>query len=341
MRLQREAILGAALILGIPSLAAGQEQTGYELGIEARLAGDPQAAATHLELWLAEHPDDADAKVQLGYAYLALDRLASAEAQFRAVLATAPDYVDASAGIAEIVRRKIHDSRRASTLLVDGARSALDGNLEDWTEIGATFVMPIAARDTLEVRAIHYERFGLEDIELGALYTRRADEDTWLRFGASGTPSADFRPGTSLTAGMDRRLSRGPGATVVGIDAAWRAFPAQDVFNLSPAITRYLGNSGNASITARANLLAPDGDTLRVGGSLRADYQPRPRHRAFVGIAAGPDTDVGVVTDTYSLFSGGEVPLGDTLTLIGSVAREWRDGPADRTEFRLGLKVGL
>ena len=86
---------------------------------------------------------------------------------------------------------------------------------------------------------------------------------------------------------------------------------------------------------------APEGDRLRVGGSLRGTWEPGDRRRLFAGVAAGPDTDLGVVTDTWSLFGGGELPIGARISVVGSLAREWREGPADRTEFRIGLKVGL
>ena len=230
---------------------------------------------------------------------------------------------------------------RPRFVLFEGSISTLPDSQQDWKEIGVILLLPVSDRDALTVQGNRFERFGIDDVEIGALYTHRADEDTWLHFGASATPSADFRPEVSLTAGVDHRLSQGSSATVVSIDAGWRNFPAQGVFNLSPAVTRYLGGDGSFYLTARANALVADGDSLRVGGSLRGDYAPGNRRRAFIGVAAGPDTDVGVVTDTYSIYGGGEVPIGNTLSITGSVAREWRDGPADRTEFRIGLKFGL
>ena len=333
-------LAAVAVALLFPGSALAQEESAYQRGRDARLAGDPATAVELLDEYPKTHPGEPDALTQLGYAYLALGRLGEAEEQFNAVLRSAPNYTDAAEGLALIEQRRRNGEARRGFVLLEGALSALDGDLQDWNEIGVVLGTPIASRDSLDLRGSWYERFGLRDVELAALYTHRAGEDTWLRVGASGTPSADFRPEVALTAGIDRRITRGPNATVVGVDAAWRRFPAQDVFNVSPAITRYFGNTGEVSVTARANALIAEGDAMRLGGSLRADYAPAQRTRAFLGVAAGPDTDLGVVTDTYSVFGGGEVPFGDRLSLTGSIAREWRDGPADRTEFRLGLKVG-
>ena len=332
---------GVALAVLTPSGLMAQEATSYDRGVEARLAGDPAKAVPLLEQWLAGHPEDVDARVQLGYAYIALDRPRDAETQFRTVLASAPNYTDASEGLAQIERRRSPGSDRPGFILFESAIAALDDGQEDWNEAGVLLSLPAATRDTFDLRGTWYERFGLEDTEVAALYTHRASDDTWLRFGAGGAPAADFRPEIGLSAGVDHRLADGPAATVVGVDAAWRKFPAQDVFNVSPAITRYLGGAGSFSLTARANALVAQGDKMRLGGSLRGDYAPGGGKRAFVGVAAGPDTDLGVVTDTYSLFAGGDVPLDESVSLTGSIAREWRDGPADRNEFRIGLKFGL
>lgn len=64
-------------------------------------------------------------------------------------------------------------------------------------------------------------------------------------------------------------------------------------------------------------------------------------YRVFAGVSDGPDTDLGVVTQVTSLFGGFEVPLGPQFGLTTSLAHEWRDVGFDRTELRLGLKVGL
>ena len=334
------AALAIALLLAAAPVQAQERGPGVlEAAAEARLAGDPQRAVRLLEPYLAQRPDDVDARLQYAYALLALGRADAAGAQFEAVLAAAPDYADARDGLALVAARRASPDARRATLLVEGALADVGGQARDWREAGAVLSLPFGD-DALELGGRYYSRFGLEDAELGAGFTHRAGPDGWLRAGIGVTPAADFRPEVSARIGYDRRIAAGLAATVVGVDAGWRRFPVQDVWNVSPALTRYFGDGG-ISVTVRADAVLPQGDDLRFGGSLRGDYAPADRLRAFAGIAAGPDTDLGIVTDTYSVFGGGEVPLGDALSLTGALSREWRDGPADRTEFRLGLKARL
>ena len=339
----RTLLLGLSAIAfaaGAPALA--QDASAYERAVCARQAGDAATAERLLGEWLAANPGDVDARVQLGYALLSLGRPQEAADQFRAVLSAAPHYTDARDGLALAMRRlePVRDGRRGF-VLVEGALSDLSDPIRDWHEAGVTMALPVAARDTLDARGTYYRRFGLDDVELAAGYTNRAGEDTWLRFAASGTPSADFRPEIGVGVGIDQRIACGPAATVLGLDANWRRFPLQDVWTVSPAITQYFGSTGAFSLTARGDAVVPDGQDLRIGGLLRLDHRPDERRRAFLGVASGPDTDIGRVVTTRSVFGGGELPLGEALSVTGSVARDWRDGPLDRTEFRIGVKAGL
>jgi YaiO family outer membrane protein len=328
-------------VLCLPGgLCAQQSANDYERAVAARLAGEPAAAERLLRAWLVEHPGDADAQVQLGFALLALGRNEDARDAFAAALAIAPDYTDARSGLATANARLAGEARPAF-IAMHAAISALPDPAEDWREAGIALSVPIARAGTLDTGATVYDRFGLTDTELLAGYVRRVGEDTWLRVGAGVTPDTDFRPELSFRAGLDQRVSRGPAATVLGLDAGWRRFPLQEVWNVSPAITQYLGGDGAFSITARADALQAEGDDWRLGGSLRADYAPAPQMRGFAGIAAGPDTDLGVVTDTRSVFGGVEVPVSPRLSASGSIAREWREDATGRTDLRVGLKLAL
>ena len=339
MRMRCAWLTALALAMGWAP-ASAQQPSGYEQAVAARQAGDPTRAVALLQPWIASNPADTDARVQLGYALLALGRNAEAAAQFRAVLAAAPDYVDAREGLRLARERSFPAAARRGFVLVEGAMADVDGALPDWYEATIVAQLPVAGQDSLDLRGSWYRRFGLEDVEALVGYSHQATRDTWLRGSVSAAPSADFRPEVGLAAGIDHRLSAGPSATIVGFDASWRKFPAQDVWTFSPALTQYFAG-GNASVLLRANALAAEDDKLRLGGLGRFDYYATDRSRAYVGAGFGPDTDLGVVTDTRTLFGGGELGLGGALSVTGSVSREWRDGPADRTEARLGLKVAL
>ena len=57
---------------------------------------------------------------------------------------------------------------------------------------------------------------------------------------------------------------------------------------------------------------------------------PSDRLRLFAGAADAPDLDAGMVIDTFSLFGGLSLDVGDRLTLRLSLAHDDPEGPADR-----------
>ncbi len=328
-----------SLALALTSAAVNaQVQNDYEAGVAARQSGNPGVARRLLQAWLAAHPDDLDARLQLAYADLSLGLLDDAETGFAAVVRQAPDYRDAQEGLALVAaRRTATRNERTGQFLIEGAISDLSAG-SDWTEASADVTLPAGARTTLGGRASYYRRFGLDDVELIGRLDRRAGDDTWLRAHLGGTLHADFRPKISLGAGVDRRLT--DRKTVLTLDGSYERFPLQDVVTVSPGLVRYVSN-GRGWFTLRGIGTIADGGRLEVGGLLRGDFMPAEGWRVFAGAATGPDTDLGVVTRVKSLFGGVETPVTKLFSITGSVAREWRQTGADRTEFRLGIKTGF
>ena len=330
----------AAIALAAASAAHGQVPNDYQAGVEARKAGNPQEAERRLRAWLATHPGDVDARIQLGYAELALGELQAAEADFRAVLATAPDYKDAADGLGLVAaRRETPAGGARPSLAVEGAWGDLNHGGRDWYEASARFSAPVRPA-TVDGGGTYYRRFGLSDVELAGNLTYKTSENLWLRAGASVTPSADFRPRWGLGGGLDWRLHGGPSATVLTLDARYEDFPLQHVTTVSPGLVQYFAN-GHAWVTARGFGIVPQGRAMQLGWMVRGDFEPANRYRVFAGVADGPDTDLGIVTQVTSAFGGVEIPLGERFSLTTSVAREWRKVGSDRTEVRMGLKVGL
>tara|TARA_R110002072_G_scaffold116942_3_gene247630 strand:- start:19087 stop:20112 length:1026 start_codon:yes stop_codon:yes gene_type:complete len=340
----KAALIAGAVLAGwltvSPAPAAAQPRP-YEEAVAARQAGEPGRAVELLEPWVAANPQDVDARLQLGYALLALEDFDAAEAEFRSVLSVAPDYADAAQGLALIAQRRGAPSPRQRHVYVEGAISDLSQDREGWSEVAAGALLPLSANVTSNLRAAYHRRFGVEDIELAGGATVQVSANSWLRMSGSATPSADFRPEWSIAAGVEHRLRDTANPTLVGLDASFQRFPVQDVLLLSPMVTQYFAE-GRFSLTARGNAVrVVAGGSFRFGGSLRADYFAGERARFFLGAATGPDTDLGVVTETTSLFAGTEFPLAGSVSLTASAAREWRDDGLDRNEGRLGLKFGF
>lgn len=318
-----------------------QSANGYDAAVAARRAGDPARALVLLDAWIAQHPDDSDARVQRGFARLALGRLQQAEEDFRAALALAPDYADARSGLAAIAARAAGADRAGGAqIVVGGALSRLGAGRSDWLETSLALEMPVPDRLALGGKASWLRRFGVADTELEARIAAHPAQDLWLRASIGGTPAADFRPELALAAGADLRLAGGANATVVSFDAGWQRFPLQEVVSLTPGITQYFGR-GRWWASLRGLGIVPQGGGLELGALARLDFAPGERRRLFIGAGNGPDTDIGVVTRVTSLFAGAELPLGQRWSLLPSLAREWRQAGPDRTEARLEIKAAF
>lgn len=327
--------LGAAAIAS-PGLA--QQQNDYEAGVAARQAGDPARAEALLDRWIAAHPADADALVQRGYARLARGDRRGAQDDFRATLAIAPEYADARDGLARA--QSADTDRPPATLALEGAWSDLSGGARDWREVTLDGETSVSTSTHIGGRANWYERFGREDVELVGRIGLHPSRDIWLRAFAGGTPNADFRPELEAGLGMDYRVAPGANPTVLTFDASYQRFPLQDVVTINPGVVQYFAG-GKAWATLRGIGTVADGGPLQVGALGRVDYAPRDRSRIYAGIANGPDTDLGIVTRVTSFFGGGEIPLADTFALTGGLSHEWRQGGAERTEVRVGVKAAF
>lgn len=339
----KAALLASACLYGLlaatPAHAAAQPNP-YEEAVAARLAGEPGKAVELLEPWVAANPEDVDARLQLGYALLAVNQLDAAEAEFRTVLSAAPDYTDAVQGLALIEERRGGVSVQQRYFYVEGALADLSQGRKGWSEVAAGALLPAGPNALANMRATHYRRFGIEDVELAGGLTVQAAANSWFSISGSAAPSADFRPEWGLGAGVEHRLADTPNPTLVGLDVSIQRFPVQDVLLLSPKVTQYFA-SGRFSITARGNGVQVGGGPFRIGGSVRADYFASERVRYFFGAATGPDTDLVVVTTTTALFAGTELPLSRKVSLTASAAREWREDGLGRSEGRLGLRFGF
>lgn len=360
----RRRLAVAALLVLIAAPASAQGQDDHARAVAARQAGDPATSIALLEPLTAADPANADARLQLGLAYLASERLDDAERAFRETLAIAPDYADARIGLARVAQRRGNSAAARAALTevpadnaeaialraqlaeggeattgwradLDASYSMLQGTQPDWKEVAGALSYR-SGDTTIAGRVEWLERFGLQDLFGELRLDQRLSDRATVYVALAATPDADFRPEWQLGLGGSLRVRDGGDATVLTLDARQARYRVGDIQTVNPGIEQYLGD-GRYWLTARwINIFDERGDH-RMGYLLRGDAQASDRVRLFAGLSDAPDPDQGVVIDTFSLFGGAAIAIGDRAELRASVAHEDRSIGADRTQFSLGL----
>jgi YaiO family outer membrane protein len=359
----RRRLAVAALLVSIASPASAQGQDDYARAVAARQAGDPATSIALLEPLTTADPANADARLQLGLAYLASERLDDAERAFRETLAIAPDYADARIGLARVAQRR-GETAAARRLLapvpsdnaeaaafraqliggerdtgwradLDASYSMLEGTQPDWKEVAGALSYR-SSDTTIGGRIEWLERFGLSDVFGELRLDQRLSERATGYVAIGATPDADFRPEWQLGLGGSLRVRDGGDATVLTLDARQARYRVGDIQTVNPGIEQYLGD-GRYWLTARWINIFDERGTHRMGYLLRGDAQASEGLRLFAGLSDAPDPDQGVVIDTFSLFGGAAVAIGSRSELRASIAHEDRSIGADRTQVSLGL----
>lgn len=359
----RRALLAALFLSAAAPAAAQSGEEAYRQGVAARVAGSHLEAARLLEQAVRAEPANADARLQLGLALLALGRLDEAEAAFRRTLALAPGYADARIGLARVAQRR-GDFRRGLAELepveaandearllrgqlaagmadaaewrmdIDASHSELSGSRPDWREGSLRLSYKASPLTTVSGGVEIARRFGLTDTYGEVRLDRRFSS------GASGfvflgaTPNAAFRPEWQLGLGGAVRVREGPAPTIFTFEARQARHRSGDIQAFTPGVEQYVAN-GRAWLTARwINIFDQDGD--RHDGWLgRGDIVATPRLRLFAGAADAPDTSEGIVIDTFSLFGGLSYDLTDHVSVRASLTHEDRE-THDRLQLGLG-----
>ncbi|HET9426812.1 MAG TPA: YaiO family outer membrane beta-barrel protein [Allosphingosinicella sp.] len=342
--------------------AQTQVQSDYDRAVAARMSGRFDTAVEILRDMVDREPNHADARLQLGLVYLALQRLDEAQLEFERTLQLAPDYADARIGLARVAERR-GDRARAleyveplgsenaevidllarlrsvppsvyrTRLDVDLAAAALEGQ-PDWREASVGLSHRWNDKSSATARIEASRRFGLDDVygELRVDHRFGPGLSAWLAVG--GTPSADFRPSWQLGAGIAGRVRGGPKATVFTFDVVQASYRNGDIQTVTPGVEQYFAD-GKAWATLRWINVLENGDH-RSGWLARGDLMAGSRLRLFAGLADAPDLSEGVVVDTFSVFGGLAADLGERTILRFSLAHDERQG-SDRLTVSVGL----
>jgi len=354
-------------LIGSPPLSAQTATTAYDQGVAARRAGDAVRAAALLEQAVRDEPQSADARVQHGYALLALGRLDQAESAFGEALRLAPDYDDARVGqalVAErrgaldqaraliapvaanhedanVLRRRLASVRaeRRWSVDVDGGATRVGRGQPDWRQLDVQLSHRLSGGARITGRIEAARRFDRSDVygEVRGEVPIATGSSTYLL--AGGTAGADFRPRWQVGAGGRVRVNSGAVPTVLKLDARHASYRSGKTTLINPGIEQYLAG-GRAWITLQSINLIDDGDVLS-GGLGRIDVLAGNRLRLFGGAANAPDVDQGIVSRTRSLFGGVSVELSEAIDLRVSVSHDRPTIGADRTGLSIGTTVNF
>ena len=307
----------------------------YDQAVAARRSGENAEAVIILAQLVRDHPENADAWVQYGYALRATGHPAEAGHAFRRALALAPSYQDASDGLGLLVA-----DERASPrfqLDIDGGYATVGAGQPDWREGTAQLRYQPTQRVATIGRIEASRRFSKTDIYGEARVDLHPVDAIRIYALAGGTPSADYRPKVQVAIGGSARLSGGPAPTVATAEVRWARYPTGNVWTVSPGIEQYLAG-GRLWLTGRWINVIQDGRHL--GGWLaRADVQASNRLRLFAGAARAPDLEQGVAIKTRSLFGGAVVDLDDNHLVRLTIANDRPDVGPERTQVNVGFGI--
>lgn len=352
--------ISVAMAVPLP-VAAAPDNSAYRNAVIARHAGRAGEAVQLLEQWLDERPNDADARLQYGYALLDLGRTAAAETAFLQVLDLAPGYGDAQIGLARIAQRRgdvaqarawlnplSADNADANVIRtqlsetggprwkidMSAAVTAVSHGQPDWREASGQLSWRASDQMSVSGRIEGSRRFGLHDIYGEAQVVRRFSTRFSAYLLAGGTPQADYRPRWQVGGGASAVVLGGANSTVLSVDLREARYTSGRITTLQPGVEQYVLD-GKASLTGRMIALI-EGREIHAGALGRIDVQANRGLRLFGGAADAPDTSEGVVTRVTSLFGGIEAVIGRRQVLRLSLAHSDRQVGASRTEFTLG-----
>jgi YaiO family outer membrane protein len=347
------------IVQDVPAEVRTDPAALYDAAVADRRAGRHADALAKLDQLLRLQPGNVDARLNRGLSLLAMNRLDEAEAAFEAVLAAAPDYVDARLGLARVAQRR-GDLVRARTeagraalaapdrpdvialvqtlrgphpwrVDVDVAHSRLGAGLPDWTEARLGAIRTLNERWSVGAAAEWTERFNSEDLFVEGRLDRRFDRGG-VYSALGGALEADYRPEISLRVGGDVRLSPVISAT---LDASTARFASGTVSSLQPGLAADLAD-GQLRLAARWINAWDETDQRRTGYSVSAQWAATDRLRLRLDHADAPETSEGVTVDVRAVSLGADIMLTDQVSLRLGALHEDR-GAYDREAITLGV----
>lgn len=327
---------GRARSLLAPLIAANPEDPDLlrRLALIEAAQGDLAAAQKAIDQAALRAPADPDIALARGNILMWRGQIAAARREATEVAARHPGY----SGLAElnsaIDRAEAERAFRLVSIGLGGtiARATSASGLgQTWSTQRASAVVAWGENATATVEADREERDAI-DTRIAARIDLPAGKG---RMFASGTltPNADFRERWSVMAGGEVPVVAG---TTMLIDGRYAAYLTADVGVAGLGARFDLGKG--LALTARSIHLFGGGESYRLGGSMRADYEPAEGAALFAIVASYPDTEADGTRQLWSVAGGARFQLDEHLILGLAAEHESRRDSYRRTGVSLNLR---
>ena len=315
------------------ALLSQQDSTiaqGYEHRfLKARILswnGNYSAARTELNALMAQHPNNPDLQLTMGYLEYYQSNLDAAAVQFERVLANHPDYEDARKGLATVREAKAAALRNKRQWRIDGGIGFSDFDIDELPEWNDQRLRVEYTPDTLSYHAAvqRYERFGLNDVqfEAGIADAVRGGWDWGVHAGF--TAGAQFRPSFSAGGRVGRTFKQ-EGDTVFypTISYDYDDYDTGVIHTIQPELTTYLREG--LVITGRLIATLQTAEEDQLGWLVEARKPVTKRFTVRAGYANAPEALDGLAITTESIFGGVTYKVQDDLDLHLNLARDDRE----------------
>ncbi len=300
---------------------------------EAR-EGDLQAAESAISRAISLAPADQDIQLARANILMWRGKLAQADRQAEALRLAAPGYPGFSA-FEESYSQAMTEAKKFDLLSVSLSASVApvsfsSGASETWESAALGIAFGNPARTVFEAEA-DAERRATSDVRILTRATTRFQSGSYY-FEAGVTPGATFRDQWRIGGGASLELTP-------RLQAAFGARMARYDDGLTAAFEPGFSVRPESRILIAAkmiNLLDADGG-YRVGGAVRADYDPDDDLSLFVNIARYPDREDDGVRQLRAVAFGARLNLDRHWQLRISAADENRSNSYQRQSVNLSF----
>lgn len=265
-------------------------------------------------------PQDLDVALARGYILYWRGELRKAEAVAQSIAVRDPDYPDL-AQLQTVVRNARESSGiHLRALSVGGGISDIklrSGASSTWNTQNFLAAFDISAKDTVAFSLSREERSAVDTRGGVRLDHRIANGSVYV--GGTVVLDPDFQESWSLSTGAELLIAD---RSAVLMDIRVADFDTGMIVAAQPGLRLALGR--DFSVTGRAINIFGGGESYRLGGSVRLDYQRDTRPSFFALAASYPDAEAGDVRKLRSFAAGLTAPLSERLSLSAAGSHEDR-----------------